>query len=65
MFAASSVSTHRNPVFAAYFVDPFVWKHAGIYYAIGIDLDSGWSAMRWTNIAMGSVTIEGPGLIDV
>ena len=35
MFTASTVSTHRNPVYAGYFADPFVWKHEEFYYAIG------------------------------
>jgi len=35
MFTASTVSIHRNPVYAGYFADPFVWKHADTYYAIG------------------------------
>jgi beta-xylosidase len=26
---------HANPVYGGYFADPFVWKHDGIYYAIG------------------------------
>uniref|UniRef100_B8HTF9 Glycoside hydrolase family 43 n=1 Tax=Cyanothece sp. (strain PCC 7425 / ATCC 29141) TaxID=395961 RepID=B8HTF9_CYAP4 len=27
--------TYTNPVYRGYFADPFVWKHAGVYYAIG------------------------------
>ncbi|HWQ92831.1 MAG TPA: family 43 glycosylhydrolase, partial [Clostridia bacterium] len=27
--------THANPVYGSYFADPFVWKHQGVYYAIG------------------------------
>jgi beta-xylosidase len=27
--------TYTNPVYAGYFADPFVWKHEGVYYAIG------------------------------
>ncbi|MBW8888592.1 MAG: glycoside hydrolase family 43 protein [Fibrobacteres bacterium] len=27
--------TYRNPVYPGYFADPFVWKHEGIYYAVG------------------------------
>ncbi len=36
-FAARMVSErrHRNPVYPDYFADPFVWKHGGMYYAIG------------------------------
>lgn len=26
---------YRNPVYPGYFADPFVWKHAGTYYAVG------------------------------
>lgn len=29
------MSTYENPVFPDYFADPFVWKHAGVYYAVG------------------------------
>ena len=30
------MSTHYiNPVYPDYFADPFVWKHQGVYYAIG------------------------------
>lgn len=27
--------THANPVYGSYFADPFVWKYADTYYAIG------------------------------
>ncbi len=27
--------TYTNPVIASYLADPFVWKHLGVYYAIG------------------------------
>ena len=27
--------TYRNPVYSGYFADPFVFRHDGIYYAIG------------------------------
>ncbi len=27
--------TLQNPVYRGYFADPFVWKHAGRYYAVG------------------------------
>lgn len=27
--------TYTNPVYRGYFADPFVWKHQGVYYAIG------------------------------
>lgn len=27
--------TYTNPVYPAYFADPFVWQHQGVYYAIG------------------------------
>lgn len=27
--------TYTNPVYNGYFADPFVWKHQGVYYAIG------------------------------
>jgi len=26
---------YRNPVYPEYFADPFVWKHDGVYYAVG------------------------------
>jgi hypothetical protein len=26
---------YRNPVYAGYFADPFVWRHDGAYYAVG------------------------------
>jgi beta-xylosidase len=35
MAVAGLRSTHINPVYGSYFADPFVWKHQGIYYAIG------------------------------
>jgi len=35
MFTANTVAAHRNPVYAGYFADPFVWKHENYYYAIG------------------------------
>lgn len=28
-------TTPRNPVYPAYFADPFVWRHEGVYYAVG------------------------------
>lgn len=30
-----TVPTYTNPVYPEYFADPFVWRHQGIYYAIG------------------------------
>src|SRR5688572_22580473 len=27
--------TYVNPVYGEYFADPFVWRHDGVYYAIG------------------------------
>lgn len=27
--------TYTNPVYDGYMADPFVWRHAGVYYAIG------------------------------
>jgi beta-xylosidase len=35
MGATSAIKTHKNPVYAGYFADPFVWKFNGIYYAVG------------------------------
>lgn len=29
------MKTYTNPVYNGYFADPFVWKHQGVYYAIG------------------------------
>jgi beta-xylosidase len=29
------MQTIQNPVYHDYFADPFVWKHQGIYYAVG------------------------------
>ena len=29
------MNTYTNPVYQDYFADPFVWKHQGVYYAIG------------------------------
>ena len=26
---------YQNPVYPEYFADPFVWKHDGVYYAVG------------------------------
>ncbi|MBW4574065.1 MAG: glycoside hydrolase family 43 protein [Aphanothece sp. CMT-3BRIN-NPC111] len=33
--AATEARTYTNPVYQGYFADPFVWKHEGVYYAIG------------------------------
>lgn len=30
-----AAQTYTNPVYPAYFADPFVWRHQGVYYAIG------------------------------
>lgn len=30
-----------NPVYPEYFADPFVWRHDGIYYAVGTGLTAG------------------------
>jgi beta-xylosidase len=35
MPAVGNKRTHINPVYGSYFADPFVWKHADTYYAIG------------------------------
>src|SRR5579859_4944802 len=32
---ASIASDALRPVYDGYFADPFVWKHQGVYYAIG------------------------------
>ena len=29
------MAQYKNPVYAEYFADPFVWKHNQIYYAVG------------------------------
>ncbi|AIE84275.1 glycoside hydrolase family 43 protein [Fimbriimonas ginsengisoli] len=29
--------TYQNPVFPEYFADPFVFRHEGVYYAVGTD----------------------------
>src|SRR3954471_11479101 len=29
------MSTTATPVYPGYFADPFVWRHAGVYYAVG------------------------------
>lgn len=29
------MTTYTNPVYNGYFADPYVWKHQGVYYAIG------------------------------
>ncbi|MBD2459563.1 family 43 glycosylhydrolase [Oscillatoria sp. FACHB-1407] len=29
------MTTYTNPIYPNYFADPFVWRHQGIYYAIG------------------------------
>jgi beta-xylosidase len=31
----SMTLTYTNPVYPDYFADPFVWKHEGVYFAIG------------------------------
>ncbi|HWI59915.1 MAG TPA: family 43 glycosylhydrolase, partial [Bacillota bacterium] len=35
MVLTASKPIHVNPVYGSYFADPFVWKHQGVYYAIG------------------------------
>ncbi len=35
MVGVSSKQRHRNPVYAGYFADPFVWKAGDSYYAVG------------------------------
>ena len=35
MALASAKPSVVNPVYGSYFADPFVWKHHGVYYAIG------------------------------
>lgn len=31
----SHARTYKNPVYDRYFADPFVWRHDGVYYAVG------------------------------
>jgi len=33
--AVTQTHIYTNPVYEGYFADPFVWKHQGVYYAIG------------------------------
>jgi beta-xylosidase len=33
---------HANPVYDGYFADPFVWRHAGVYYAVGTGAPGAW-----------------------
>ena len=35
MSLATPKIVHTNPVYGAYFADPFVWKTGDTYYAIG------------------------------
>jgi beta-xylosidase len=35
MATTNTFQTHKNPVYAGYFADPFVWKFNDTYYAIG------------------------------
>ncbi|HYG34766.1 MAG TPA: glycoside hydrolase family 43 protein [Clostridia bacterium] len=35
MAVALQKQIHINPVYGSYFADPFIWKHEGVYYAIG------------------------------
>jgi beta-xylosidase len=35
MAVSSAPHVHTNPVYGAYFADPFVWKHGETFYAIG------------------------------
>ena len=37
---------YRNPVYPAYFADPFVWKFAGEYFAIGTGADEAGGVRR-------------------
>jgi beta-xylosidase len=32
---ATAVAVRPEPVYTGYFADPFVWKHQGVYYAVG------------------------------
>jgi beta-xylosidase len=38
MLSTAAPRTQPNPVYSGYFADPFVWQHAGEYYAIGTGL---------------------------
>src|SRR4029450_2541919 len=33
--SSSSTELGPRPVYDGYFADPFVWRHAGVYYAVG------------------------------
>lgn len=35
----SPQTTYQNPVFGGYFADPFVFRHDGVYYAVGTGAD--------------------------
>jgi len=51
---------YRNPVYPEYFADPFVWKHAGMYYAIGTGVVEAHSDV---NRGAGALTVDGePGV---
>src|ERR1043166_4050246 len=49
--------TYKNPVYANYFADPFVWKHDGNYYAVGTGPISG--EAHGMDTAMSSSKIRG------
>jgi beta-xylosidase len=51
---------YRNPVYPEYFADPFVWKHDGIYYAVGTGVIEAHSDV---NRSVGALTLDGePGV---
>jgi GH43 family beta-xylosidase len=40
----------QNPAYAAYFADPFVWFHDGVYYAVGTGRDEADACPRTGNV---------------
>ena len=51
---------YRNPVYPEYFADPFVWKHEGVYYAVGTGVVEAHSDV---NRGVGALTVDGePGV---
>ena len=52
-----------NPIYPGYFADPFVWKHEGVWYAVGT---GALEAHGQTNHAVEALTASGkPGVFLV
>ncbi|HET8548046.1 MAG TPA: hypothetical protein VFL57_08580, partial [Bryobacteraceae bacterium] len=52
--------SYKNPVYPAYFADPFVWMHGDVWYAVGTGVIEAESRV---GLAAEALTVEGkPGV---